>query len=166
MTLLATSVNAHRASMDGATSAAADAVMYGVVGLGATSALILLIVALVRGRRKPQRLWQWIAALVLQGVPAAFLTLPAVMTIVQGMQAWITVGVIGLWLLIGLTFVRPRWAAWELLATAVAVPALVWAGGQIVPSFPGLPIDPVMVLGFYSARSVISAGLLWWAGQS
>lgn len=152
--------------MDGPTSAAVDAVMYIVVGLGVASALVLLITALVRGRRKPQRLWQWIAALVLQGVPAAFLTLPAVITIVQGIQAWITVGVIGLWLLIGLTIVRPRWAAWELAATAVAVPVLVLAGGQIVPSFPGLPIEPVMVLGFYSARSTIAAGLLWWAGQS
>jgi hypothetical protein len=152
--------------MDGVTSAQSDAVMLGVVGIGAGCALILLVVAVLLGRRKPARLWQWIAALVIQAVPAAFLTVPAVITVTQGYPIWMTVGVLGLWLLIGLTVMRPRWAAWALAGSAAAMPALVWAGSQWVEAFPGLPIDPLMVLGFYSLRSVVSAGLLWWAGQS
>lgn len=152
--------------MDGVTSALADAVMLGVVGIGAGCVLVLLVVALVLGRRKPARLWQWIAALVIQGVPAVFLTVPAVVTVAQGYPIWMTVGVLGLWLLIGLTVIRPRWAAWTLAGTAAAMPVLVWVGSQWVATIPGLPIEPLMVVGFYSLRSVIAAGLLWWAGQS
>lgn len=165
MPLSTASLGADIAGMISTSGITPDLVMYAVVGLGALSALILVILALLAGRRKPVRLWQWIAALVVQGLPAALLTVPAVMTVVQRQPPWITVGVVGLWLLIGLTVLRPRWAAWALVVSAGLMPLLLWTGGTLVPS-QELPIEPLMMLGFYSARSAIAAGLLWWAGQS
>ena len=152
--------------MDGVTSTQSDAGIIGIVGIGAGGALVLLVVSLLNGRRKPTRLWPWITALVIQAIPAAFLTVPAVMTLVQGFALWMTVGILGLWLLIGVTVIRPQWAAWALAGSAAVMPVLVWVGSQWVDAIPGLPIEPLMVLGFYSLRSTIAAGLLWWAGQS
>jgi len=100
---------------------------------------------------------------VIQGVPAAFLTLPAVAVMFVGEGNWITIGVIGLWLLIALTVMRPRWAAWGLIGSAVALPFLLWLGEFLLEAGPLMQIGILQGLLSYSARSAIAGGLPLWA---
>lgn len=140
-----------------------DAVMYLIVSTMASVVLVLLVVAVVQRRRPPVHKGPWIAALVIEGLPAIFLTIPAVVVMFVGEGNWITIGVIGLWLLIALTVMRPRWAAWGLIGSAAALPILLWLGEFLLEAGPPMQIGILQGLISYSARSVIAGGLLLWA---
>ena len=140
-----------------------DAVMYLIVSTMASVVLILLVVAVLQRRRAPDHKGPWIAALVIEGLPAIFLTIPAVVVMFVGEGNWITIGVIGLWLLIALTVMRPRWAAWGLIGSAAALPILLWLGEFLLAAGTQMQIGILQGLISYSARSLIAGGLLLWA---
>lgn len=135
-----------------------------VVGVMALTSLALLVVALRQGRRAPLRTAPWVIALVMTAIPALFITVVAFASMSHiGIDAWPALGALGLWALVALTVFRARWAAWVYLATGIAFPIVLAIGDLLLPADEPLMIEPANALGFYTARAVITAGLLLWA---
>ena len=128
-----------------------------LTSVGALSAAVVLAFAIPRGRHKPVRRWAWVTALIILGVPAGFLLPASVAAMVAG-QVWMTVGVVGLWIVIATAWLRPRWGAALALGTAVGMPLLAFAIDTVNSPQQLLPVTPWHVLAAYSGRSVI-AGL-------
>lgn len=144
---------------------APDAVMYAIVGIGAGSTAIFLILALVRGRQAPVRLWPWILGLVFAGVPAALLTLVAVAAAFSDGGGWLAVGVLGLWLLLGVSIVRPRWGAWCFIGSGLLLPVFLWGGDLLVADEAHLQLGVEQGTAMYTVRALITGGILIWATQ-
>lgn len=138
--------------------------MYLIVGAGATSAAILVILALIKGRRPPARNGPWIAALVLAGLPAAFLTPMALAATAVSRQAnWLAIGALGLCLGFVLALLRPRWAAWGFIASGLLLPVLTWAADTLLEQPQESSIGVAQALGIYTWRALLTGGLLLWA---
>jgi hypothetical protein len=138
--------------------------MYLIVGTGATSAAVLVVLALLAGRRKPARQGPWIAALILAGLPAAFLTPLAVAATVVSRQAnWLVIGALGLCLAFVLALLRPRWAAWGFIASGLLLPILAWLADTLVEQPQESTIGAAQALGVYTWRALLTGGLLLWA---
>lgn len=143
-----------------------DAVMYAIVSIGATTAATCLVGAVVRGRQAPARLGIWILGLFLAGVPAALLTLVAVAAAFSDGGGWLSVGVFGLWLLVGVSIVRPRWAAWCFIGSGLLLPLFLWTGDLVVADATHLPLGIEQALAMYTVRALVTGGVLMWATQT
>ena len=138
--------------------------MFLIVGAGASTAAILVVLALVKGRKAPARHGPWIAALVLAGLPAAFLTPMALAAMVASRQGnWLAIGAIGLCLGFVLALLRPRWAAWGFIASGVLLPVLTWTADTLVEQPQDSSIGVAQALGIYTWRALLTGGLLLWA---
>lgn len=137
--------------------------LYLIVGAGAASTATLLVLALISGRRPADRRGPWIAALILAGLPAAFLGLAAVVTAVTGSFDWMQIGAVGLCCLFALSFIRPRWAGWTFIASGLAFPLLLWLADTFLTETQLGSIGVGQALGFYAWRALLTGGLLLWA---
>ena len=143
----------------------AEAVFTVIVGLLAAIVLVLVALAVPRGRQRPARLGPWIAALVLAVVPALLFTAVAVSAIVAGEGWWVLIGFAGLWSLVALAVLRPRWAAWAFIGSGVALPVLLATSALLIAT--GEPmIDLGHAIGFYTIRALVTGALLMWAGST
>ena len=142
-----------------------DLVLLLILLLGAGSAVVLMAIAAVRGRRRPEHRVPWILALVGLGAPALFITAAAVGSALQvGIVWWIVVGAVGLWALFVLALLNPFWGAWMTMGFALVLPGLLWLG-ELVAGLP-LEVDIPHAIGFYTVRSVVIGGLLLWAAHT
>lgn len=132
-----------------------------VVAVLALSVVALVVIALRRGRTPPLRTGPWVVALVLTVIPALFITIVAVVTMIHG-SAWVALGAVGLWALVTLTIVKARWAAWAYLVSGVAFPILLAIGALVMPAGEPMMLEPANGL-MYTIRVAVAAALLIWA---
>jgi hypothetical protein len=141
--------------------------MYLVVSTGLIASLVLLALAIARGRAMPTRRVPWIVALVILGVDTALHVASSVGVVIgSGVDgAWFVLGTLGFLAILTVAVLRPRWAGWLLLASAVVVPLVFALGGIAAPDAPGpsetegIPPWPVALIA-YSVPAAISGSLL------
>lgn len=138
--------------------------MYLIVGTGATSAAILVVLAVIKGRRPPARRGPWLAAVILAGLPAAFLAPMALAATAVSREAnWLVIGALGLCLAFVLAFLRPRWAAWVFICSGLLLPVLVWMAETVVEQPQESTIGAAQALGIYTWRALLTGALLLWS---
>lgn len=142
-----------------------DTVMTFIVSLGAASAAVLLILALVSGRRAPGHKAVWILGLVLAGIPAALLTLVAIAAAFSDGGRWLIIGVLGLVLLLALALLRPLWSGWAFIGSGLALPLLLRVGDLLLPAETQLPVDVLRGVMFYSVRAALTGFVLIWSSR-
>lgn len=140
-----------------------DIVVIGTVAILAISAIAVAVVAYRRGRQRPIRTGPWVTGLVLAALPAGFITMISVPATFLGGSAWLLIGAAGLWALVALTVMNPRWAAWVFVGSGVALPILLTFGSLFTPTGEPVLIEPGSALGVYTLRALVTAGLLLWA---
>jgi hypothetical protein len=143
-------------------------VMYVVVSTGLIVGLGVMVVAIARGHTGPQRRVPWIIALVVLGIDAALhvvasvgLTVAAVTEGAAVMDgAWLLMGTVGFLAILAAALLRPRWAGWALLASAVAVPLVFALGGLSVEGDMSDALPWPVALVTYSVPAAVAGGLL------
>ncbi len=138
-----------------------------IFGATAVIAVSLLVLAIARGPVRPERTWPWLLAVIIM-VAGALLNgavlIGGLLNNAAGI-AWMLPATVALLAATAMMFVRPRWAAWTLAVTALAVPALVFLATLVVGNpEQGQDLLPAMLI-FYSVRSLVAAGLLWLADR-
>jgi hypothetical protein len=148
-------------------------VLYLVVTTGLVVGLVLLVLAVARGRAAPPRRTPWILALVVLGLDSLLHVAATVgMLVAAGAEqfvwteaAWFIMGTLGFLAILAVAVLRPRWAGWALLASAAAVPLVFALGGLLTPGVTGpdavdaAPPWPVALVA-YSVPAVLSGSLL------
>lgn len=131
----------------------------------AIAAVTILVYAISRGRVRPDRTWPWVIAAVIMVGGLALNLVVLIGSLLAGNveTTWLLPASLSLAAATVLMFVEPRWAAWTLAVTAALIPGLVFLATLVVdnPEM-GRDLLPAMLM-FYSARSLVAAGLLWWA---
>ena len=135
------------------------------VAIPALSTIVVTAVAYRRGRQRPLRTGPWVAGLVLAVLPAVFITSISVPGAFIGGGAWLLIGATGLWALVVLSFMNPRWAMWVFAGSGIALPIMLTIGSLFTAADQPMPIEPGSTLGVYTVRVLITAGLLLWATQ-
>lgn len=144
-----------------------------VVTTGLIVGLVLVVMAIARGRAAPPRRTPWIVALVVLGLDSLLHVAATVgMLVAAGSEqfawtdaAWFVIGTLGFLVILAVAVLRPRWAGIALLASAAAVPLVFALGGLVGSGVPGpddtggAPPWPVAVIA-YSVPAVLSGGLL------
>jgi hypothetical protein len=141
--------------------------MYVVVSTGLMASVVLLALAIARGRSAPVRRVPWIVALAILGVDAALHVASSIGVVIgAGIEgAWFVLGTLGFLAILSAAVLRPRWAGWALLASAAVVPLVFAIGGLAAPNAPGpsetegIPPWPVALVA-YSVPAAISGSLL------
>jgi len=142
-----------------------DLAFWIIFGAAAITAVVLLILAVRRGRIRPTRTWPWAIAAVIMvgGLIINLAVLFGSLLSGNAQTSWLIPASVSLAAATVLIFVRPRWSAWTLAAAAALIPGLVFLATLIVDD-PEMGSDLLpAVLMFFSARSLVAAALLWWA---
>jgi hypothetical protein len=141
--------------------------MYLVVSTGLIASVVLLALALVRGRTPPIRRVPWIVALVILGIDTALHVASSVGVVIgAGIEgAWFVLGTLAFLAILVVAVLKPRWAGWTLLVSAAVVPVVFALGGLAAPNAPGpsetegIPPWPVALVT-YSVPAAITGSLL------
>jgi hypothetical protein len=139
-------------------------VLAAILCLLAGSAVVMLVLALMRGRpliATPDHLVPWILSLIALGAPASFFLVGAIASSIAEGPNWMIIGAVGLTALLLVALFRPLWAAWVSIGTALALPLLILIGDALASG--PLDIDVARAIGFYTVRSLIIGGLLLWS---
>ena len=139
------------------------------VSIGLVAAAVFLWFALRAGRDRPRRAWAWIAALVLLLISLAFRV--AVMVGVSqgggfGSAIPVAVGTAAVAVVMVASIWRPVWAGWFCLATAAAIPALLWLVQRAIAEPADLSIPAEALLATYSVPIAVIGVLLVVAGST
>lgn len=147
-------------------------VLYLVVTTGLVVALVLLAMAVARGRAAPPRRTPWILALVVLGLDSLLHVAATVgMIVASGSEqvewtdaAWFVMGTVAFLVILVVAVLRPRWAGIALLGSAAVVPLVFALGGLVGPAGTGPETDaappwPVALVA-YSVPAALSGGLL------
>jgi hypothetical protein len=140
--------------------------LYLVASVGLVVGLVLAVLAVIKGRSVPQRRVPWIVALVVLGTDALLHVVASLAFMVAAMEVsgwtevgWFVIGTLGFLAILAVGVLRPRWAGWCLLASAVVVPLVFAVGGLTVQSdAAGQPPWPIGLM-FYSIPAAVTGGL-------
>ena len=133
--------------------------IYVDVAVGFLLAAVVLVLAIVSGRREPTHRAVWITGLVLLTV-RTLLSIAigfGVMGASGGMWAF-TLGAVALVLLVPTAYLRPRWAGVVLLISAVLQPLLLVALRPLAGERDEFPVE--VMLGVYSLPAVVIGAVL------
>lgn len=141
-------------------------VLYAVVTTGLVVALVLLGLTITRGRAAAPRRTPWILALVVLGLDALLHVAATVgMLATAGAEqfawtdaAWFVMGTLAFLAILAVAVLRPRWAGWALLVSAVVVPLVLAVGGRVLTDAEAVPWPVALVA--YSVPAALSGGLL------
>lgn len=149
------------------------------VSMACVASLVLLFLALRAGKDKAQRPWAWAIGLVLLGISVAFhLVLATGVTArllnAPDTQAWeaglsdapIVIGTAALVVSLVAAFWRPVWAGWFLLATAAAIPPVLWLVQLAVREDQTNAIPAAVLLMTYSVPTAVISIFLLLSGSS
>ena len=134
-----------------------------VIALGLLTSVILVVLALRAGRRRPEHRWLWWLALVAIAASALFHGAIGIVMLLNAGTADGGAVLMGAAALAGallLAVWRPAWAGWLLIATGLAQPALLWLlqwmSGAVAPT--GVP--PEGMLAVYGVPAVVTGAVL------
>jgi hypothetical protein len=136
--------------------------MYLVIATGLLASLVLLAFAVAQGRARPTHSAPWIVALLILGVDTVLHVIASVGLVVAGAVEgiWFVLGTLGFVAILAVAVLRPRWAGWALLASAVIVPLAFAIGGLAVGADTEAALPWPVALVTYSVPAAVSGGLL------
>lgn len=148
------------------------------VSMAFVASLVLLLLALRAGKDKAQRPWSWVIGLVLLGISVALhlvLATGVVMRLLsapdsQALEAGlstvpIVIGTAALVVSLAAAFWRPVWTGWFLLATAAAIPPILWLVQVAISEDETNAIPAAVLLMTYSAPTAVISGFLLFSGS-
>lgn len=139
--------------------------IYVVVAVGLVGTLAALVIALRAGRVVPTRRVPWVIALVALGIDSALHIAISVGALLSGgwEAMWIVLGSLAIAGVFATAWISPRIAGWWLVATAIALPAILVAGTMESAQGIEQPVPVEVMLGFYTPRMLIVGALLIWS---
>lgn len=137
-------------------------VMYLVVSVGLAVGVVLLVLALRAGRHRPRHPALFWVGFVLLALDTAFHIPLGVGSVIAGgpAAAWLLIGALAFGAALWLAFIRPDWAGWALIGTAVGLPVILIVGSAITPADPQGETPWQVMLGFYSLPALVMGTLL------
>jgi len=137
-------------------------VMFLVVGVGLAVAVVLLVLALREGRHRPRHAALWWVGFVLLALDTVFHIPLAVGSVIAGglAAAWLIIGALAFGAALWLAFIRPDWAGWALIGTAVGLPLILIVGSAIAPADPEGVTPWQVMLAFYTLPALVMGTLL------
>lgn len=136
--------------------------MFFVVAVGLAAAVVVLVVSVPGGRRRPRTPVLWWIGFVLLGLDTLVHIPLGVGTAIAGGlgMSWLLVGTLAFAATLWLAFIRPDRAGWVLIGTAVGLPAILALGSAAVTPAPEAVIPVQVMLGLYSLPALVMGTLL------
>lgn len=149
------------------------------VSIAFVSSLVLLLLALRAGTDKAHRPWAWVIGLVLLGISVAIhlvlaagvvmrlLNAPDPQALEAGLSTFpIVIGTAALVVSLVAAFRRPVWAGCFLLATAAAIPPVLWLVQVAIREDEANAIPAAVLLVTYSVPTAVISVFLLLSGSS
>ena len=134
-----------------------------VIALGLLTSVVMVVLALRAGRRRPEHRWLWWLALAAIAASVLFHGAIAIVMLLNAGAADGVAVLMGTSALAGallLAVWRPAWAGWMLIGTGLAQPAVLW----ILQSLAGTAADEGVpaegMLAVYGMPAVVTGAVL------